>query len=394
MRSGSRRRRALFFLFGSTVIAVVGVCWASAHAADGPLIETFGAGLGRWHLDGAEFIEIITEPGTSNRILQLTPRPRAFAHALLAEPEDWMHLRVEGRFQFPTEGDGYLGFIYNYQETGARMDFGCLYVKSNGSYVRVSPHHDGNPSWRLYEEMKVNLDGERRIQTGVWYVFRLDVHENLAEFYLEDMNVPVVSFDLFPHRSGAIGLEARPGGGEPAWVDDIQISKLPARDRSGPQSVPTEALWEALGPLHSVRTTSESDDPTELPELPEEGWSPIPPDARGALITGLLTQYRSGDKDVIYLRTTFEVSEGDDPPTWLASSSANRMDVWLNGFYRGTVAPERFIWSNFLTSQDNPGTRTPIAPRIGVNEIVLRVYGRRFAGGGLYLSLARGEDSF
>ena len=76
-------------------------------------------------------------------------------------------------------------------------------------------------------------------------------------------------------------------------------------------------------------------------------------------------------------------------PRWLAASSANRLDVWLNGFYRGSVAEERFIWSDFETSVENPGARLPLAPQVGENEIIIRVHGRRFAAGGMFLDLIR-----
>jgi hypothetical protein len=112
------------------------------------------------------------------------------------------HVRMEGRFLFPTEGDGYLGFIYNHQKGSARADFGVIYVKSNGSYVRVSPHYDGNPSWRLYEEMKTPPEGDRKIQPYTWYDFRLDVHDHTATLFIGDMENPVVSFDRAPtHQS-------------------------------------------------------------------------------------------------------------------------------------------------------------------------------------------------
>ena len=76
----------------------------------------------------------------------------------------------------------------------------------------------------------------------------------------------------------------------------------------------------------------------------------------------------------------------------LALSAANRIDVWFNGYYRGTVAPERFIWSDYLSSAEHPGARIPLSPRVGENRIVLRVHGRNFAGGGFYADLVRPEN--
>jgi hypothetical protein len=108
--------------------------------------DNFESGLQNWAPLSHEDVFIIDEPGTDNRVLQLTPHTLDYSHALLNDQSFGPNVRMEGRFLFPTEGDGYLGFIYNYTEGVDRFDFGCLYVKSNGSYVRVSPHYDGNPS--------------------------------------------------------------------------------------------------------------------------------------------------------------------------------------------------------------------------------------------------------
>ena len=364
---------------------------AIAPASDRLASEDFESGLDRWALESPEQIEIRTEPGTENRVLQLTPKRRAFAHAILDASRNWRDVRFEGRFLFPTAGDGYLGFIYNYQETPGRIDFGCIYVKSNGSYVRVSPHYDGNPSWRLYEDFRFDLEADRRVQIQTWYRFRLDVRGHRAELFVGDMASPVVRFDLFPNTWGALGLEARPGGGESVWVDDLLVTRLPPSDamESSIQTAPEgAAAWQIRGP------TSLAEDATlDAPELPAEGWRAILPDLRGAVITGLTTQYRSGENDIVYLRTSFDIAENlAEAPTWLAVSAANRIDVWLNGYYRGTVAPERFIWSDYLSSDRRPGARLPLAPSAGANEIILRVHGRNFAGGGFYADLIRPSD--
>ncbi len=42
-------------------------------------------------------------------VLQLTPKRRDYVHTLLAGSTGWHDVRFEGRFLFPTEGDGYLG---------------------------------------------------------------------------------------------------------------------------------------------------------------------------------------------------------------------------------------------------------------------------------------------
>ena len=70
--------------------------------------------------------------------------------------------------------------------------------------------------------------------------------------------------------------------------------------------------------------------------------------------------------------------------TWLAISSANRIDVWLNGYYRGSVAPERYIWADHVDNPEHFGTRLSLRALAGSNELTLRVFGRYFAAGGFY----------
>ena len=343
--------------------------------------EDFETDLRQWVSLAPEFVEVIGEPRSANRVLMLTPKPEGFSHVLVKGSEEYKNVRMEGRFLFPTEGDGYLGFIYNHQKSENRTDFGCIYVKSNGSYIRMSPHYDGNPSWRLYEELKVSLDGARRIQTGAWYQFRLDVISNYATLYVDDMSTPVAEFDLFLRTGGALGLEARPGRGEPVWVDDVRVYELPSdidvlQERQALAS--TLTAWKAYSGAVDTMSTD-----TATPEFQATGWYEISPDRRGAVITGKLTQFTTGDNYIVYLRAKFNV---DDPPApgWLAFSSANQLDVWLNGMYRGSVAPDLYIWADHATSAIHSGARLPVEPIAGENEVLIRVHGDTFAAGGFF----------
>lgn len=384
MEAADRARRTSSHPF-RRFLACLAAVLAPLTVAGGEVLleEDFESGLDRWSLQPPARIEVLEEPGSANKVLQLTPQRHEFTQVILEPSRQWRDVRLEGRFLFPSEGDGYLGFLYNYQESPGRTDSGCVYVKSNGSYVRISPHYDGNPSWRLWEEYRVDLEGDRRIRVGAWYDFRLDVRGHAAELYVGDMSTPVVRFDQFPHRWGALGLEARPGGGEPVWVDDLTVTRLEG-SAEPPADETSDAHWEILGPFPEA-----ADRLLEAPELPEEGWRPVARDARGMLLTGGVTQYRSGDDSVAYLRRRFEVTAPENAPRWLAVSSANRLDVWFRGYYRGTVAEERFVWSDYLTSARNPGARLPLLPVVGENEIVIRVHGDRFAGGGLFIDLIR-----
>ena len=344
--------------------------------------DDFESDLRQWVLLAPEFAEVVGEPHSANRVLMLTPKPEGFSHVLVKGSEEYRNVRMEGRFLFPTEGDGYLGFIYNHQKSEDRTDFGCVYVKSNGSYIRMSPHYDGNPSWRLYEELKVSLDGARKIETGVWYQFRLDVISNYATLYVDDLSTPVAEFDLFPGTEGALGLEARPGRGEPVWVDDIRVYELPLNIGVPPEH---ESLASTLTAWKAYSGAADTSNITmATPEFQDARWYGISPDRRGAVITGKLTQFATGDDDIVYLRATFNV---DDPPApgWLSFSSANQLDVWLNRMYRGSVAPDSFIWADHATSAIHPGARLPVEPKAGENEVLIRVHGDTFAGGGFFV---------
>jgi hypothetical protein len=361
-----------------------------ANATDVAKNEDFENGISRWEIESNELINIITEPNTNNQLLQLKPKGKrgAFSHTIFKPSKDWNNYRVEGRFLFPTDGDGYLGFIYNYQKTDDRTDFGTIYIKSNGSYLRASPHYDGNPSWRLYEERRQNLNGEDKIQIGKWHQFRLDVIENSASLTIDNKAIADMEFELFHHIKGSFGLEARPGTGEPVWVDDLHFSKLNDANPSTKDEVsikPSSFQWQVQGPF------SESEnDGINLPKLPEDKWRSINPDKRGLINTGVLTQTRSGDKNLLYLRAKFNVTEQallTQSPTWLAFSSANNLDVWFGRYYRGTVGSERFARIDFLTSPAHPGARLSIIPKVGENEIIIKVYGEKFAAGGFFAEL-------
>ena len=87
--------------------------------------ENFENGLARWSVESSEQVAVIQEPDSSNHVLLLTPLRRGFVHTVFEPSRAWGNSRVEGRFLFPVDGDGYLGFIYNLQQTKERLDFGC-----------------------------------------------------------------------------------------------------------------------------------------------------------------------------------------------------------------------------------------------------------------------------
>lgn len=375
----------------TSMILCVAYCLIASQtvrAIESDIHENFENGLSNWVTKSQAHVEIVKEQGKDNQVLQLTPRNERGKRTdtVYTPSHHWRNFSMTGRFLFPDEGDGYLGFIYHYRTGDQRTDYGVLYVKSNGSYVRASPHYDGNPSWRLYEELRQDLTGQRKIRVGKWHQFKLEVVAGTASLFIDDMQHAVLDFDMFNNEFGAIGFEARPGRGERVWVDDLHIQPL---DTSPPTidltSITHDSnfIWQVQGPFSASQNKG-----NRAPELKEEDWRRIDPDKRGLINTGRLTQSDSGKRHILYLRTQFLIDDESAPkPSWVAFSSANNLDVWFRGFYRGTVGSERFVWSDFLSNPDYPGARMSLIPTKGQNEIILKVYGDKFAAGGFFAAL-------
>ena len=79
---------------------------------------------------------------------------------------DWDGVRLEGEVLFPDDDHNYLGFIYGYQRTGDRIDFGSLYIKGNGSYVQGNTHRDTNVGRTYLPEARTDLVGPHAITIG------------------------------------------------------------------------------------------------------------------------------------------------------------------------------------------------------------------------------------
>lgn len=359
-----------------------------ASAIEGTIQENFESGLSDWVTKSGRYVEIIKEPGEDNHVLQLTPMNKRAARtdAIYKPSSQWKNFSMTGRFLFPDEGDGYLGFIYHYREGKKRTDYGVLYVKSNGSYVRASPHYDGNPSWRLYEELRIDLSGQRKIEIGKWHPFKLNVVAGTASLFIDNMEDAVLNFNMFNNEFGAIGFEARPGRGERVWVDDLRIVPTnltaPSIDLNS-ISHHSELTWQVQGPFSESQNVGDA-----APKLKEQDWRVIEPDKRGLINTGHLTQSDSGNNKILYLRTQFQIQDNHDfKPSWIAFSTANNIDLWFRGYFRGTIGSERFVWSDFLSNPDFPGARLSLIPRKGKNDIVIKLYGDKFAAGGFFAAL-------
>jgi len=355
-------------------------------AAQQRFADDFERDLLGWEIrgEGAAFVEESDDPD-HGRVLVL--RPQGDVYALVRGSQDWGGVRMEGDVLFPDEQDDYLGFIYAFRERDGRADFGLIYIKGNGSYLRVNPHRDFNVGRTLYEEYRTPLVDDAAIRTGEWQHFKLEVVGNEAHVYVGDMDVPQLTFSYLELEGGAVGLQPRSVGGD-VWVDNISVSSIPAFAYVGPplpaphyrpDSLLTD--WQVAGPF--ARTVDHlARHPDSLPQL----WRLFSTDGRGAVISATVVEYH-GPHTVAYFRTT--VQSAVPGPATLHLSTVDDLAIWINGRFHWFVQRDGLAWWDFWFNEEHRGRRIPIELRQGANEIVIRVRGGVYASGGFFARLER-----
>ena len=58
-----------------------------------------------------------------------------------------------------------------------------------------------------------------------------------------------------------------------------------------------------------------------------------------------------------------------------------------HGEFLRDAKPQRLAWHDFLTNAAHAGSSIPLTLRPGLNEIVLRIDGGKFAGGGFFAAI-------
>lgn len=150
-------------LLGRCCVVLALLAPGAARAGDLLFSDGFEGRLVGWEVtDPAAIRTIDSGDPDHGRVLELAPR-HAQLLALIRGSEAWGAYRVEGEVLFPDDRNNYLGIVYNYRESEGRADFGSLYLKGDGSYIRANPRRDWNPSRMLYEELKVDLTGADHI---------------------------------------------------------------------------------------------------------------------------------------------------------------------------------------------------------------------------------------
>jgi len=361
--------------------------------------DSFEVDLTGWEINNDESVKIIDsqDPGHGNVLVLI---PNGNVSALIKNSDQWGSLRIEGTMLFPTKEDNYLGFIYNYQKQVNREDFGLLYVKGNGSYIRANPWRDGNVSRLLYEEYKTKLEEDQAVKIGVWHTFKMEVVNEICHLYINDMELPKVTFGLFEFESGKIGFQPRVTGGE-VWIDNIKVTPIKEFSYKGenipnivyePDSLITR--WEVLGPFNKPNTLIERTLNYNEFSIEINGrsyaWETFKTDLRGGVITGRVTEYE-GENTVAYFRTFFDADY--DKTVTLHFTSTDELALFVNGKDFGRVYRDGYFykdndwnaWYDFWKNPQHSGSQVKIPLKKGKNQLIIRVRNGQFASGGFFV---------
>ena len=371
-------------------LIVVSAPPSAAQQAEELFFDDFESDLAGWAISDPEAIRILeTGDPSHGNVLLLSPA-HAKLHALIRDSESWRGYRVEGEVLFPEDVHNYLGFIYNYAQRGDRVDLGSIYVKGNGSYIRVNPRRDWNPSRMLYEEYRTPLRGRDTIRIGEWQSFAVEVVGHVCHFYVGDMTVPKVTFDLYEHAGGKAGFKPRVVGGS-TWLDNVRataIERLTYQGRQPPgiEHRPDQLVtsWKVLGPLAGGDSGLEqAADPASRAVIEagvEYGWHDFDVDPRGAVVTGRVTDFL-GRRTVAYFLTTIEIPKGEAGR--FEFSSIDHLAFWVNGRFEGYSYRDRLAWHDFGRNPDHPPTAA-LPLQEGIHRVLIRARGGVYASGGFF----------
>ena len=396
-------RVAPFYLFPVFVLVLSGPSSGAAQATRVLFEEDFEGDLDAWVFPNGLGHELIGSGDSAHgTVLSLRTRDRV-ALALIRGSELWGDVRFEGQVLFPEDVHNYLGFVYRYAEVDGRKDCGSLYIKGNGSYIRVNPHRDLNMGRTLYEEFRTPLIGDAAIEIGAWQSFALEVVGNEAHLYVGDMAEPQITFPFWETDQGAFGFKPRNPGGA-VWVDALRVTAIDGFTYAGPPlpdpDYDTSDLvirWDVLGPLTSFYPEVEMR-PFDPDLAIRDGdrtvrWRPFEADPRGAVLTGKITDHE-GPRRIAYFHATVMSDRAVDVP--FGMSSVDDLSIWLNGQFVDFFSGGRLAWWDFRTNDEHRvdgGVEGGTARLLeGENHILLRVVGGTYATGGFFLSLAPGGD--
>ena len=359
--------------------------------------DDFENGFQQWDLNVSEKIELIDSGDPNHRMVMSLNCGGEYVNALIKGSQGWTNYRLEADFLFPDSGDSYMGIIYNYNRSNGRVDFGSIYVKGNGSYIRVNPRRDYNAHRTLYEEFKTPLAGEEAIHIGTWHHVKAEVIDSVCHFYVGDMTVPKVTFDAFEWKSGRVGFKPRVVG-EPVWIDNVTVESIEHFAYNGPtkpEGIRYEpeklvADWQVIGPFCGTVPEIERDGYIPEKVYEKDGkkyqWKPFKTDKRGCVVSGCLTEFVGG-KYIAYFHTTIQSDSAEIVN--LHTSSNEALVYWFNGEFLGYDDAARYAWYDFWKNPDHKGVSGPIKLKPGTNSLLICVRGGKYAGGGFFVRLER-----
>jgi hypothetical protein len=356
--------------------------------------EDFEEGLAAWDFPQGQGYRLLDSGDPAHgTVLRLVTTDLPM-WALIRGSEEWRGVRMEGSVLFPEDVHNYLGFIFRYVDDGRRADFGSLYIKGNGSYVRVNPHYDGNVGRTLYEEYRTPLEGESAIEIGRWQTFALEVVGSEAHLYVGGAAEPAVTFPHWEGEEGAFGFKARNPGGS-VWIDDLRVTAIDDfAYRGAPRPDPpyrTAGLvtdWTVMGPMVTPRDELAVHPYADDARVEEDGrtlrWRPARVDARGAIVTSADVEY-DGGRRTAYFHGTLRAER--DGPHRLHISSVDNLAIWVDGTFEGFFTRQPYAWWDFRTHPEHEGRSTVLDLAPGDHSVVVRVVGGTYATGGFFMAL-------
>jgi hypothetical protein len=369
------------------------------HSSSISFFDDFENGLDKWDLNNPAKLQIVASGDDEHRnVLALYPGGHN-VHALIKQSDGWTNFKIEGDVLFTENEHNYMGLIYNYNVRDTRVDYGCIYIKGNDSYVRVNPHRDGHVSRVLYDEYKTALTGNSAIVTGEWQHFKAEVMDSICHFYVGDMETPQLTYAFHEFSSGRVGFEPRVSGSE-CWIDNISVSAIAEFAYKGPNLPshvtyhPEELItkWQAIGPFR--RRIEEIEKDGYLPDkFYTEGrttyqWQPFKTDARGCVVGGKIIEWMS-DRNDAYFYT--EIVADSLQNAKLQFSTTNDLKVWLNEKYTGEIARAPSAWHDFWKNSEHKGSELEVALAKGANHLLILEQGlgfRGYSGDGFYARIA------
>lgn len=362
--------------------------------------DNFENGLSKWDLNEAHKIQIIDSRNPAHGKVLALHAGGEFVSALIKGSEGWNRYKIEADFLFPDSGHSYMGLIYHYNKTAERTDFGSIYIKGNGSYIRINPRRDYNAHRTLYEEYKTPLAGADTIEIGKWQHFKAEVIDSVCHFYVGDIETPKVTFALFEFTSGQAGFKPRVVG-DPVWIDNVSVSSIPEFSYNGPakpQGIlyePEKLItdWQVIGPFCGNMLEVEADGYIPTKVYTENGreytWQKFAPDKRGCLVSGRLTEFIGG-RNIAYFHTIIEADSAE--VVNLHTSSNEALAFWLNGEFLGYDDASRYAWYDFWKNPKHAGVSGQIKLKPGKNSLLIQVRGGKYAGGGFFVYIGREDE--